>query len=69
MSSIKCIEVEDEDEQLTATNLGIICSFYYLKVETLAIFLRKVSESMKLKDIIELVSQAEELANFQFKPK
>jgi hypothetical protein len=39
--------------------LGIICSYYYINVETLATYVQKITENMKLKDIIELVSQAQ----------
>jgi pre-mRNA-splicing helicase BRR2 len=70
LGQIKCLEEEEgEENTLVPTNLGIICSYYYIKVETLAVFLQRVTDSMKLKDVVALLSQAEELSDCQYRPK
>ena len=69
LATIKCIENDEEEDGLTSTNLGIICSYYYIKVETLAGYVQRVHENMKLKDAIQLISQAEELADFHYRPR
>lgn len=52
LEGIKCIETGEDGLALTATNLGIICSYYYIKVETLANYVSKISDSSKLKSLI-----------------
>ena len=53
---------------LTSTNLGIISSYYYIKIETVGKFVEKITEAIKLKSLIELVCEAEELKHIAFKP-
>jgi hypothetical protein len=57
------VEVEEDEEKsvLTATNFGIICGYYSIKVETLARFVAGLTENVKLKTLIQLVCQAVEL--------
>lgn len=73
LESIKCIEVqaegeekgegEDEEEkepELSPTNLGIVCSYYYISVTTMATFVEKLTEDEKLRSLVELLSEATE---------
>lgn len=52
---------------LTPTNLGIVCSYYYVRVETLSAFLQHIVENMKLVSIMEMLCEAEELAVFGYR--
>ncbi len=67
---MKCVEVEETEEtnQLSPTNLGIICSYYSIKVETLATFVAGLDENIKLKPLIQLVCQAAELSHINYRP-
>jgi hypothetical protein len=38
-------------------------------VETLSAFIQKVNDHMKLRDVIELITYSEELANHQYRPR
>jgi hypothetical protein len=38
-------------------------------VETLSAYIQKVNDHMKLRDVIELITYAEELADHQYRPK
>ena len=40
---------------LTSTNLGIISSYYYIKIETVGKFVEQITETIKLKSILELI--------------
>lgn len=61
LEGVKCIEVEENQMELTATNLGIICSYYYIKIESVGGFVEKIQENIKLKGLLEMISEAEEL--------
>lgn len=54
---IKCITVE-EDKELLAVNLGIICSFYYVNTSTIEIFSAQIKQESKLRNLIEIISNA-----------
>ncbi len=56
---IKCITVE-EDKELLAVNLGIICSFYYVNTSTIEIFSAQIKQDSKLRNLIEIISNATE---------
>ena len=35
----------------------------------MAVYVQRISDNMKLKDIVKMVSQAEELSEYQYRPK
>lgn len=49
--------------------MAIICSFYYIRVETLSAFIQKISDHVKLREIIEIITYAEELSEHQYRPR
>lgn len=53
---------------LTSTNLGIISSYYYIKIETVGNFVEQITENVKLKALLEMVCCAEELRDIAFRP-
>jgi pre-mRNA-splicing helicase BRR2 len=55
----KCITIEDEMD-LAAINLGMICSFYYISYLTVETFSLSLKERTKLKGLLEIVSSAAE---------
>ena len=52
--------------ELVSTNLGIISSYYYIKIETIGNFVGKIqaNSNLKLKEILQMVCEAEELADY-----
>ncbi|EGG19291.1 DEAD/DEAH box helicase [Cavenderia fasciculata] len=56
-------EVEDEDEQLQSTNLGMIASYYYLKYTTIELFANSLKAATKRKGILEILSTAPEFTS------
>jgi len=56
---MKCVEVEDE-VSLIPQSLGIIASFYYVSPYTVDIFAENVKPTAKLKQLLEVLSNATE---------
>jgi pre-mRNA-splicing helicase BRR2 len=67
MEGVKCVEVENEVD-LTATNLGIICSYYYIKIETVGSFVERINPKLDVRSLLEILSEAEELKDFGYRP-
>lgn len=67
MEAVKCVEVSNEVD-LSETNLGIICSYYYIKIESVAAIVEKISENMKLKGLLELICETEEVRDIGYRP-
>ena len=67
LETFRCLE-SVEEEQLESTNYGIICSYYYIKVETLYNFQKRIAQDMKLDHIFDVLSGAAELDQYQFGP-
>eukprot|EP00906_Rhabdomonas_costata_P006818 RCo009880 len=54
----KCVSVEDEE--LAPLNLGMIASYYYTAYTTIELFSRSLAPRIKLKGLIEILSNATE---------
>mmetsp|Transcript_34715 Transcript_34715/g.87733 ORF Transcript_34715/g.87733 Transcript_34715/m.87733 type:complete len:2149 (+) Transcript_34715:158-6604(+) len=59
----KTISVEDDDNDLSALNLGMIAAYYYIRYTTIELFNSSLKEKTKIKGIIEILSNASEYAN------
>eukprot|EP00922_Rhytidocystis_sp_ex-Travisia-forbesii_P046831 GHVS01069806.1.p1 GENE.GHVS01069806.1~~GHVS01069806.1.p1 ORF type:complete len:2164 (-),score=326.56 GHVS01069806.1:2269-8760(-) len=55
----QCVSVE-EDVDITALNLGLISSFYYVRYTTVELFNRSLSSSTRRKGMLEVLSAASE---------
>eukprot|EP00003_Mantamonas_plastica_P009401 TRINITY_DN1876_c0_g1_i1.p1 TRINITY_DN1876_c0_g1~~TRINITY_DN1876_c0_g1_i1.p1 ORF type:complete len:2192 (+),score=792.85 TRINITY_DN1876_c0_g1_i1:639-7214(+) len=55
----KCLEVEDQ-VMLTALNLGVIASYYYIHYTTVELYNQSLKEKTKLKGLLEIVSTSSE---------
>lgn len=58
----KCVSVE-EDIDLTALNLGMISSYYYIEYTTIELFAASVTAKTKVKGVIEILSSASEFSH------
>ncbi len=47
--------------------MGIICSYYYIKIESVAGIVERISENIKLVDLLELISQTEEVKDVGYR--
>lgn len=66
LQEAKCLVVE-EDKELDAINSGIIANYYYINVQTVALFTEMINEKSKLQDILHSLSQATEFDNIQIR--
>lgn len=60
------MEVEEE-RNLNPTNLGIVCSYYYISTNTMATFVEKLTDNLKMKNLIELLSEAHEFREVAYR--
>lgn len=67
MEAVRCVEVRDEVE-LGDTNLGIICSYYYVKMESIGTIVGGITENVKMKGLLELVCGTEEVRDVGYRP-
>lgn len=58
----------ENELELSSTNLGIICSYYYIKIETVGSFVQKVTDNLKLTALLEIISECEELKDISYRP-
>lgn len=57
----KCLAVEDEMD-LSALNLGMIASYYYIQYTTIELFASSVTQKTKIKGMMEIISAASEFS-------
>eukprot|EP00730_Choanoeca_flexa_P002247 TRINITY_DN10972_c0_g1_i1.p1 TRINITY_DN10972_c0_g1~~TRINITY_DN10972_c0_g1_i1.p1 ORF type:complete len:1796 (+),score=582.18 TRINITY_DN10972_c0_g1_i1:116-5389(+) len=56
----KCIAIDDEEDDVSPLNLGMIASYYYINYTTIELFSRSLTEKTKLKGLLEIISSATE---------
>ena len=59
----KCISVDDEADEVSALNLGIISAYYYINYTTIELFSRSLTAKTKIKSLVEIISAAAEFAD------
>jgi len=47
--------------------LGIVCSYYYISTSTIATFVEKLTDNLKMKSLIELLSEAYEFKDIAYR--
>lgn len=61
------MSIEDEMD-LSALNLGMICAYYYIDYKTIELFATSLSAKTKLKGLIEILSAATEFDDLPIRP-
>ena len=65
----KCQCIIVEDEEITAMNLGMIASHYYIKHSTIEIFSTSINSKTKLRGILEVLSYSSEFEQLPIRQK
>jgi pre-mRNA-splicing helicase BRR2 len=56
----KCVSVEDDGNDVSALNLGMIAAYYYIRYTTIELFNSSLNEKTKIKGILEILTSASE---------
>ena len=56
----KCVSVEDDGNDVSALNLGMISAYYYIRYTTIELFNSSLNEKTKVKGILEILTSASE---------
>ncbi|KAJ0262082.1 Brr2 [Hirschfeldia incana] len=67
LEASKCIEIEDEMD-LSALNLGMIASYYYISYTTIERFSSLLSSKTKMKGLLEILTSASEYDMIPVRP-
>ncbi|KAL5724254.1 RNA helicase [Ranunculus cassubicifolius] len=67
LEASKCIAIE-EDMDLSALNLGMIASYYYISYTTIERFSSSLNAKTKMKGLLEILSSASEYAQLPIRP-
>ncbi|XP_018491321.2 DExH-box ATP-dependent RNA helicase DExH12 [Raphanus sativus] len=67
LEASKCIEIEDEMD-LSALNLGMIASYYYISYTTMERFSSLLSSKTKMKGLLEILTSASEYDMIPIRP-
>jgi len=60
LSESKCIEIDDNDMDVSALNLGMVASYYYIQHTTIEVFATNLRSSSKIRRILDVLSSATE---------
>jgi len=63
LAESKCVQVEEDDIDLSPLNLGMVSSYYYLQYTTVELFAASVTDKSKVKGLVEVLSAASEFAS------
>jgi activating signal cointegrator complex subunit 3 len=53
-----CLELDSSDDSIKSTNLGYICSFYYLSHLTVSMLNKRLTAETSIDDIIDILSKS-----------
>ena len=67
LEASKCVAVE-EDMSLSARNLGMIASYYYISYTTIERFSSSLTQKTKMKGLLEVLASASEYAHLPIRP-
>jgi pre-mRNA-splicing helicase BRR2 len=56
----KCLAVEEDGNDVSALNLGMIASYYYIRYTTIELFNSSLNEKTKIKGVLEILTSASE---------
>eukprot|EP00281_Chroomonas_sp_CCMP1168_P020883 CAMPEP_0206228716 /NCGR_PEP_ID=MMETSP0047_2-20121206/9314_1 /ASSEMBLY_ACC=CAM_ASM_000192 /TAXON_ID=195065 /ORGANISM="Chroomonas mesostigmatica_cf, Strain CCMP1168" /LENGTH=2146 /DNA_ID=CAMNT_0053651971 /DNA_START=50 /DNA_END=6487 /DNA_ORIENTATION=+ len=59
----KCISIEEDQNDVSALNLGMIAAYYYIRYTTIELFNSSLKEKTKIKGVIEILCNASEFDN------
>ncbi|KAJ2112563.1 Pre-mRNA-splicing helicase BRR2 [Coemansia sp. RSA 922] len=60
LSAAKCVTVDEEDVDVTPTNLGMIAAYYQISYLTVEMFALSLAPKTKLRGVLDIVSAADE---------
>ena len=67
LGASKCVAIED-DMDLSALNLGMIASYYYISYTTIERFSSSLTSKTKMKGLLEILASASEYAQLPIRP-
>lgn len=67
LEASKCVAIE-EDMYLSARNLGMIASYYYISYTTIERFSSSLTQKTKMKGLLEILASASEYAHLPIRP-
>lgn len=67
LEASKCVAIED-DVDLSALNLGMIASYYYISYTTIERFSSSLTSKTKMKGLLEILASASEYAQLPIRP-
>ena len=60
LAESKCIAIDEDEDEVTALNLGMIAAYYYIDYTTIELFSRSLTEKTKIKGLLDIVCAATE---------
>ncbi|KAL6175995.1 hypothetical protein ACLB2K_052631 [Fragaria x ananassa] len=67
LETSKCVSIEDETD-LSALNLGMIASYYYISYTTIERFSSSLTSKTKMKGLLEILTHASEYSQLPIRP-
>jgi len=56
----KCVAIDDDEDEVSPLNLGMIASYYYIKYTTIELFSLSLKKNTKLRGLVQIVAEAGE---------
>ncbi|EGD81008.1 ASCC3L1 protein [Salpingoeca rosetta] len=60
LAESKCISVDEDNDEISALNLGMIAAYYYIDYTTIELFSRSLTDKTKLKGLLDIICAATE---------
>ncbi|KAJ2722989.1 Pre-mRNA splicing [Coemansia sp. Benny D115] len=60
LAAAKCVAMDEEEMEVTATNLGMIAAYYQIRYVTVEMFALSLSAKTKLRGVLDILTAAEE---------
>jgi pre-mRNA-splicing helicase BRR2 len=68
LEASKCVAIDEEDNALSPSNLGMIASYYYISYRTIERFSSSLTAKTKLKGLLEILTSASEYEHLRVRP-
>eukprot|EP00043_Microstomoeca_roanoka_P014404 m.142887 g.142887 ORF g.142887 m.142887 type:complete len:2149 (-) comp16005_c1_seq1:147-6593(-) len=60
LAESKCIAIDDDNDEISPLNLGMIAAYYYIDYTTIELFSRSLTDKTKLKGLLDIICSATE---------
>ncbi len=67
LAESKCLAVEEDDVELSALNLGMIASHYYIEYTTVELFASSLNAKTKIKGVLEILASSSEFSHMSIR--